>query len=262
APRLPQPEAAPAAVASRTHVVRKGETLHALAQRYGMTMAELKQINKLRANQVNVGSKLLVAAAEPATKPVAQRGAASETESRPAAATAAAARTASTSHLVRKGETLSEVASRYDMSVAELKQLNKLRANQVNAGTRLLVAAAEPARAPAGKARSEQADSRQEASGVKVATAAATKASERTANKAGDGRQQLAAKEEKTGKGAETARKPLKLAQYTIRRGDTLGSIAKQFRVEKDDLLRWNRIQTNDIKPGQRLTIQLVQNTY
>ena len=229
-------------------------------------MAELKQINKLRADQVNVGSKLLVAAAEPATKPAAQRGAVSEAESRPAAATAAAVRTTSSSHLVRKGETLSEVASRYDMSVAELKQLNKLRADQVNAGTRLLVAAAEPARAPAGKARSEQADSRQEASGVKVAGAAATRASERTANKAGDGRQQLAAKEEKTGKqadkGAETARKPLKLAQYTIRRGDTLGSIAKQFRVEKDDLLRWNRIQTNDIKPGQRLTIQLVQNTY
>jgi LysM repeat protein len=190
----------------------------------------------------------------------------SEAESRPAAATAAAVRSASSSHLVRKGETLSEVASRYDMTVAELKQLNKLRANQVNAGTRLLVAAAEPAKAPSGKARNEQADSRQEASGGKVASVAATKASERTANKAGDGRQQLAAKEEKTGKqaekGAETARKPLKLAQYTIRRGDTLGSIAKQFRVEKDDLLRWNRIQTNDLKPGQRLTIQLVQNTY
>jgi LysM repeat protein len=57
------------------------------------------------------------------------------------------------------------------------------------------------------------------------------------------------------------ARKQTKLAQYTIRRGDTLVSIAKQFRVEKDDLLRWNRIQSNDIKPGQRLTIQLVQNT-
>ena len=266
APRLPQPEVAPPAVASRTHVVRKGETLHALAQRYGMTMAELRQINKLRADQVNVGSKLLVAAAEPAAKPAAQRGTVSETESRPAAETAAAGRTSSSSHLVRKGETLSEVASRYDMSVAELKQLNKLRANQVNAGTRLLVAAAEPARAPSGKARNEPADSRQEASGGKAASAAAAKASERTTNKADDGRQQLAAKEEKTGrradKGAETARKPLKLAQYTIRRGDTLGSIAKQFRVEKDDLLRWNRIQTNDIKPGQRLTIQLVQNTY
>ncbi|MBL8391728.1 MAG: LysM peptidoglycan-binding domain-containing protein, partial [Candidatus Accumulibacter sp.] len=228
---------------------------------------ELKQINKLRADQVNVGSKLLVAAAEPAAKPAAQRGTVSETESRPAAATAAAVRTTSSSHLVRKGETLSEVASRYDMSVAELKQLNKLRANQVNAGTRLLVAAAEPARAPSGKARNEPAESRQEASGGKAASApAAAKASERTANKAGDGRQQLAAKEEKTGrqadKGAETARKSLKLAQYTIRRGDTLGSIAKQFRVEKDDLLRWNRIQTNDLKPGQRLTIQLVQNTY
>jgi LysM repeat protein len=39
-------------------------------------MAELKQINKLRANQVNAGSKLAVAAAEPASKPqrAARRG--------------------------------------------------------------------------------------------------------------------------------------------------------------------------------------------
>jgi membrane-bound lytic murein transglycosylase D len=151
------------------------------------------------------------------------------------------------------------VASRYDMSVAELKQLNKLRANQVNAGTRLLVAApSQPA--PAGKARNEQADSRQE-SGVKVATAGRRRPSARRTRPAtaaatgGEGREDRQA-------GAETARKPLKLAQYTIRRGDTLGSIAKQFRVEKDDLLRWNRIQSNDIKPGQTLTIQLVQNTY
>ncbi|EXI65725.1 MAG: Membrane-bound lytic murein transglycosylase D precursor [Candidatus Accumulibacter adjunctus] len=257
APRLAQPEAAPAAAMSRTHVVRKGETLHALAQRYGMTMAELKQINKLRADQVNIGSKLLVAAAEPAAKPAAQRSAASEADSRPTAAAAAVARTASSSHLVRKGETLSEVASRYDMSVAELKQLNKLRANQVNAGTRLLVAAAEPAgRSSAGKARNEQDESRREASVSKLASAAAvTKGSERAAKEEKNSSRQV----EKAG---DSSRKPLKLAQYTIRRGDTLGSIAKQFRVEKDDLLRWNRIQTNDIKPGQRLTIQLVQNTY
>jgi len=59
----------------------------------------------------------------------------------------------------------------------------------------------------------------------------------------------------------QASKKSAKLAQYTIRRGDTLVSIAKQFRVEKDDLLRWNRIHGNDIKPGQTLTIQLVQNT-
>ncbi|MCM8611967.1 LysM peptidoglycan-binding domain-containing protein [Accumulibacter sp.] len=256
APRPAQPEPAPAAAISRTHMVRKGETLHALAQRYGMTMAELKQINKLRADQVNIGSKLLVAAAEPTAKPAAQRNAASEADSRPTAAAAGMARTASGSHLVRKGETLSEVASRYDMSVAELKQINKLRADQVNAGTRLLVAAAEPASRPsAGKARNEQDESRREANGNRAASAAVTKGSERAAKEDRNGNRQA----EKAG---DSSRKPLKLAQYTIRRGDTLGSIARQFRVEKDDLLRWNRIQNNDIKPGQRLTIQLVQNTY
>jgi membrane-bound lytic murein transglycosylase D len=67
------------------------------------------------------------------------------------------------------------------------------------------------------------------------------------------------------GAGAASAsagtRKPAKLAQYTIRRGDTLASIARQFRVDADDLLRWNRLPAGSIKAGQTLTIQLVQNT-
>ena len=40
---------------------------------------------------------------------------------------------------MRRGETLSSIAQRYDMSVGELKKLNKLRSDQVTSGTKLRV---------------------------------------------------------------------------------------------------------------------------
>ncbi|MER2626062.1 MAG: LysM peptidoglycan-binding domain-containing protein, partial [Accumulibacter sp.] len=153
-----------------------------------------------------------------------------------------------------KGETLAQVASRYGMTVAELKQANKLRADQVNAGTKLAVAAPETAsKLPPARSRVDVAEveSRQGKGSDSRQTLA--KAETRPASRKAD--------ESANEHARQGTRKPAKLAQYTIRRGDTLVSIARQFKVEKDDLLRWNRIQSNDIKPGQTLTIQLVQNT-
>jgi LysM repeat protein len=43
-----------------THEVRKGETLSAIARRYGMSLAELKRLNKLRSNTAKYGTRLTV----------------------------------------------------------------------------------------------------------------------------------------------------------------------------------------------------------
>ena len=57
------------------------------------------------------------------------------------------------------------------------------------------------------------------------------------------------------------ARKPAaKVAHYKVRKGDTLYSIAKQFKVDTDDILRWNRVSPATLTPGTTLTIQLAQN--
>ena len=37
--------------------------------------------------------------------------------------------------------------------------------------------------------------------------------------------------------------------------------LAKQFKVAKDDLMRWNKISASALKPGKSLTIQLAQSS-
>jgi len=42
---------------------------------------------------------------------------------------------------------------------------------------------------------------------------------------------------------------------YTVRRGDTLMRISQRFRVNVDDVKRWNKLGKKKLKPGQKLTL-------
>lgn len=60
-----------------------------------------------------------------------------------------------------------------------------------------------------------------------------------------------------------STKKPIKLASddkekkktYTVKRGDTLHSIAQKFDVAITDIKRWNKNVTANIQPGHKLTI-------
>lgn len=52
-----------------------------------------------------------------------------------------------------------------------------------------------------------------------------------------------------------------KQTRYTVRRGDTLASIAHHFKVAVNDIQRWNRISTrHTLRPGERVTLFLARN--
>jgi membrane-bound lytic murein transglycosylase D len=59
-PQTPAPEspAAPEPPLPASHVVKKGETLFSIAQRYGLDVDTLRRLNKLKRNAIQVGQKL------------------------------------------------------------------------------------------------------------------------------------------------------------------------------------------------------------
>ncbi len=99
----------------RVHVVQRGETLSAIAVRYGTTVQSLMRWNSLRnANVIYVGQRLVVG-----------RG-------------SGGGQTSSTGvHVVRRGETLSALARRYGTTVAAIRKANGLRNNIIYVGQRL-----------------------------------------------------------------------------------------------------------------------------
>jgi N-acetylmuramoyl-L-alanine amidase len=110
------------------HVVKRGDTLSGLAVRYNTSVAELRQLNAMSAASVlRIGSRLKLPAAAGPSAPV----------DTPAY------------HEVERGDTLSGLAARYNTSVAELRQLNAMRATSVlRIGSRLKLPAAAGPSAP------------------------------------------------------------------------------------------------------------------
>lgn len=119
-------EEQPEAVA-KTYTVRPGDNLTKLAQEQGVSVAQLKIWNKLRAETVVVGQQLrLSAPAEAATPPVAVQMPATSR-----AKPAVEAHPKLETHTVQPGDTLFNISKRFEVSVEELRRLNHLPANAV-----------------------------------------------------------------------------------------------------------------------------------
>ena len=115
---------------ARRHTVGRGETLTSIASRYQVTVADLRRWNSLRKGvAVKRGQSLLVSG------PSAE--AEGTTLDAPARESRATAKRAATTHTVRRGETLSSIATKHGVTVAELKRLNRLTSTNVKVGQRL-----------------------------------------------------------------------------------------------------------------------------
>ncbi|HEX5819325.1 MAG TPA: LysM peptidoglycan-binding domain-containing protein [Gemmatimonadales bacterium] len=124
----------------RYHKVKKGETLSGIAKRYGVSQAKLKQWNHLSSSKVRTGQKLrVVTPAKGGNQRVASAGSAAERREhqKGAGKDASTART----HRVKKGETLSGIATRYGVTMDSIRQANGLRSSSVQAGRNLKIPA-------------------------------------------------------------------------------------------------------------------------
>lgn len=93
--------------APTSYTVKRGDSLSEIAERFGMTLAELKSRNKLTSNTIQVGKVLALSGS----------GAAAVAE-----------------HKIQRGETLSEIAQRYQVSLSMLRAANKLSGDRIMVG--------------------------------------------------------------------------------------------------------------------------------
>jgi membrane-bound lytic murein transglycosylase D len=131
AARLPANELYAGQITPRSHRVRKGETMAAIAQRYGMTAARLGEMNGLSANaSLRAGRHLTLPEQLPralnGAAPSATVAAAESAAPSPANATAASAPVGEF-YVVRRGDSLEGIAARVSVPQAELLKMNSLR---------------------------------------------------------------------------------------------------------------------------------------
>ena len=138
-------------------------------------------------------------------------------------ATEAASGEPSRVYSVRKGDTLLSIAKRHGVKAEQIKAWSNLKSNRLALNQKLNLG-------PVAKTTR-----------VETKLAAAKTPSKTT--------QKIAAKKAQANK------------RYTVRRGDTLYSIAQRFDVDLDDLMRWNKLSAKKrLHPGDTVTIVLANN--
>lgn len=113
------------AFAAKTHRVKKHETLYSLAKKYNVTVEELKAANNLVGNSVKPRVLLVIPPR-------------SVSEGKSASTDAAKV------YKVKKGESLTRIAKKTGVSVAELKRLNGLSSVKVKPGKVLVLKESAP----------------------------------------------------------------------------------------------------------------------
>lgn len=207
----------------QTYTPHGGEKLDAIARRFGITVARLKEINAIHGRKKLLASQtLLVPIIKSAGAPALL---AHIPDSEPDLETTTAS--GKSVHTVAKGDTVLSIAKRYKVTAAQLKSWNRLKSNRLARGQKLtILAAAKPVKEV-----------------VAQATQVKTKPVKADAAK-------VAKKPEPSGK----------RSHYIVKRGDTVFSIARRFNVAVDDLQRWNKLlPSNNLQPGNKLTVYLTK---
>lgn len=129
---------------------------------------------------------------------------------------------------VKRGDTLSKLASKYGVTSNQIKQWNSLSSNKLTVGRRLKIYREVPQKA-------------EQQSGEAV-LASNTQSSDNTSNKSVNTVKKTEAK--------------TVTSYYKIRRGDTWAGIAKKNGTTVAQLKKWNNIKSNSLIAGKQLKIQ------
>lgn len=125
------------------HIVKRGETLESIAEKYGVTAADIRSWNKLKSSTLRPRQRLRVHSPDDAALANAAADSANiaNLKVRTAKKRAGGVGPSRGTHVVRSGETLSTIARRYGVSVSGLRRANGMSGNRIRAGQRLLLPA-------------------------------------------------------------------------------------------------------------------------
>lgn len=110
---------------TQKHKVQRGESLSVIASKYGTSVDEIVQTNKLKSNSLAVGQVLTIPGGSrgPVQVPVVSNPVETET----------------VTHVVKSGDYLGKIASTYKVSVETIKRENNLKSDTLKLGQKLKI---------------------------------------------------------------------------------------------------------------------------
>jgi membrane-bound lytic murein transglycosylase D len=239
------------------HKIRRGENLGLIATQYGVSIRAIKDWNNLRNNKIIAGKKLKIYTEE--SYDIASIDNSYDNT-----------KGSFYYYKVRKGDTISEIAERYKVSIRELRKWNNLRSNKIIAGKNLKIYSSER-----GETLVESTTSTNEsvnyykikkgdtigqiAESYNVTVTDLKSWNNLTSNKI------IAGKTLKIYSNGTSGYNPTKIVTTTktvsektthkIKQGETIIGIAQLYGVSIDDIKKWNNLSSSKIIAGKTLSI-------
>ena len=169
--------------------------------------------------------------------------------------------------MVKRGETLSKIASKYGVTVADIKKWNKLKRNTIARGKKLKINSYE--RVATGKKKTPEVIAKAEEQApndsinVAAADSAAAPSTEIARAQPADAvkeqpqpQAQAPAKKATAAKAAPAKAAAPKVKYHTVKKGESLFRIAKKYKgVTVAHIQKLNGLTGSDIKIGQKFKI-------
>ncbi|MFT8425643.1 MAG: LysM peptidoglycan-binding domain-containing protein [Liquorilactobacillus sp.] len=186
-----------------TYTVKSGDSLWAIANKYGVSVANLKSWNSLSSSIIYIGQALKVSNSSQSNNSSSSSSSSSTNNSSNSTSSS------TSNYTVKSGDSLWAIANKYGISVANLKSWNSLSSDTIYIGQALKVSAPS------------QSSSSSSSSG--------------TSNSGNSS--------------ASTT------ASYTVKSGDSLWAIANKYGVSVANLKSWNSLSSDIVYIGQALKV-------
>jgi len=260
-----------------THEVTSGETLFSIAKKYNVTTEDLKKMNNLTRNSIQLGQKIKINnATETAKSNTAKPLKENESVSKEVAAKEVVTKSISF-YKVQKGDNLNSIAEKFNVSVEDLKKNNNLTDNKIKFGQELKITqTTENVTSKSDVAKSDVHSKTithkvtkgetliSIAEKFNVSVEDLKKDNQLTGNKIKFNQElKLTQTTEKGSLKSEVANSdiPTKTITHKVTKGETLISIAKDFNMTLDELKEMNNLNDNKIKFGQDIVVNQSKST-
>ena len=274
--------------------VKRGDNLSAVANKYDVSISEIKKWNNLKSNTLAYGKSLKIITSQSAARSIKEEPKVDAVVSKNKSLLASESKSgkeekintnsgplttdSATLYVVQKGDNLGSIAEKYEVTVAEIQEWNGLSNDTVHYGTSLQIAKTGLDSKKELTLNPERKDIeyvvlKGDNLGNIASKFGASVVDLKQWNNLPDntitiGKTLIVAKDElaivtdkatvnsfKSKSNASSAAKKLS-ADYYVKKGDSLFSIAKKHPgVTISDLKKWNGIRSEDIKPGMKLKI-------
>lgn len=221
----------------KTHIISKGESLAQVCNRYDINTTTLLKVNNLRSSKLVAGQRLRIPYQTIRYQLLTEGG---------SKAIASATDDNLILHRIQKGESLSQIARKYNVPVELIASWNNLSSSHnIRAGQQLSLYIDQKNKPPVSKQNDFNIASKDQKENNPIILASQTKkvpTNNETAPKITINNTQQPDKS--------------KLNWYEVQDGDTLWTIAKVFKLSTLQIKQLNNLQSNTIQPGTRLKIK------